>query len=230
MPNFEAVPASALFTSNAADRRNGLTGEYFNIMQFRWQAAPPARTDLSELGQDGRRGSAASEAAVHARRSARSISTGGMARRAPDMNDDDFGVRWTGYLAAPVTGTYQLGAIGMNAFELYLDGKPIVNFNNIHERSYRYEQVKLEAGQALRDPPRLSRVPQRCRYPAGLVAPRRSRRALERSRSRGQSRRCRGARARPLAAPRRRGDESSRGRILRRRPRLAGHPARAAGS
>ena len=62
------------------------------------------------------------------------------------MNDDDFGVRWTGYLSAPVTGTYQLGAIGMNAFELYLDGKRIVDFNNIHERSYRYEQVKLEAG------------------------------------------------------------------------------------
>jgi beta-glucosidase len=63
-----------------------------------------------------------------------------------DMHDDDFGVRWSGYLSAPVSGTYQLGAIGMNAFELYLDGKPIVNFNNIHERSYRYEQVQLEAG------------------------------------------------------------------------------------
>jgi beta-glucosidase len=62
------------------------------------------------------------------------------------MNDDDFGIRWTGYLAAPVSGTYQLGAIGLNAFELYLDGKPIVNFNNIHEHSYRYEEVKLEAG------------------------------------------------------------------------------------
>src|ERR1700733_5727980 len=64
----------------------------------------------------------------------------------PNMNDGDFGVRWTGYLTPLVTGTYQLGAIGMNAFELYLDGKRIVDFNNIHERSYRYEQVQLEAG------------------------------------------------------------------------------------
>src|SRR5580704_857479 len=62
------------------------------------------------------------------------------------MHDDDFGVRWNGFLTAPVTGTYQLGAIGMNAFELYLDGKQLVQFNNIHERSYRYEAVELEAG------------------------------------------------------------------------------------
>ena len=62
------------------------------------------------------------------------------------MNDDDFGVRWTGYLSAPATGKYQLGAIGMNAFELYLDGKRIADLNNIHERNYRYADVDLEAG------------------------------------------------------------------------------------
>ena len=46
-----------------------------------------------------------------------------------DLNDDDFGVRWTGTLTAPVTGTYQLGAAGKNAFELYLDGKQLVAMN-----------------------------------------------------------------------------------------------------
>jgi hypothetical protein len=40
-----------------------------------------------------------------------------------DMNDDDFGVRWTGFIAAPVSGKYQIGAIGMNAFEIYLTAK-----------------------------------------------------------------------------------------------------------
>lgn len=63
-----------------------------------------------------------------------------------DMNDDDFGVRWTGYLAPPVSGEYRLGAIGFNAFELYLDEKRIARFNNIHERGYEYAQVELEAG------------------------------------------------------------------------------------
>ena len=64
-----------------------------------------------------------------------------------DMNDDDFGVRWTGFLSAPTTGAYQVGAIGMNAFELYLDGKLIVQFNGIHDRAYRAAAVVLQAGQ-----------------------------------------------------------------------------------
>ena len=64
----------------------------------------------------------------------------------PGMNDDDFGVRWTGYLAVPATGKYQIGAIGMNAFELYLDGKRIADLNNIHERNYRYADLDLKAG------------------------------------------------------------------------------------
>src|SRR5258708_11348161 len=62
------------------------------------------------------------------------------------MNDDDFGVRWTGYLMAPFSGTYQLGAIGMNAFELYFDGKRLVSFNGIHEVSYQYAPIELQAG------------------------------------------------------------------------------------
>lgn len=67
-----------------------------------------------------------------------------------DMNDDDFGVRWTGYLKAPVTGTYQLGAIGMNAWELDLDGKRIAASNSIHGYNYAYEPVSLEAGRRYR--------------------------------------------------------------------------------
>jgi len=62
------------------------------------------------------------------------------------MNDDDFGIRWTGYLSTPASGTYQLGAIGMNALEFYFDGKPLFQFNNIHERAYQYAPVQLEAG------------------------------------------------------------------------------------
>jgi beta-glucosidase len=62
------------------------------------------------------------------------------------MNDDDFGVRWTGYLSPPVSGAYQLGAIGMNAFELYLDGQELVSTNTIHSFAYQYAPVQLEAG------------------------------------------------------------------------------------
>ena len=34
----------------------------------------------------------------------------------------------------------------MNAFELYLDGKKLLDFNNIHERAWRSSPVDLEAG------------------------------------------------------------------------------------
>jgi beta-glucosidase len=62
------------------------------------------------------------------------------------MNADDFGASWSGYITAPATGTYQIGAIGMNAWELSIDGKQIVQFSGIHEGAYRYAPVQLEAG------------------------------------------------------------------------------------
>ena len=62
------------------------------------------------------------------------------------MNPDDFGASWSGYITAPVTGTYQIGAFGMNAWELSIDGKQIVQYNNIHEGAYRYAPVELKAG------------------------------------------------------------------------------------
>src|ERR1019366_7897858 len=45
-----------------------------------------------------------------------------------------------------VTGKYQLGAIGMNAYEISLDGKPLASGNSVHESNYRYEDVELQAG------------------------------------------------------------------------------------
>jgi beta-glucosidase len=119
MPTPETVPSSALFTSDGPDRKNGLQAEYFN------KANPQplfTRIDpqIAFRWWDG-------------------------APR-PDMDDDNFSVRWTGYLAPPATGKYQLGAIGMNAYEISLDGKPLVSADNMHESNYRYEDVELQAG------------------------------------------------------------------------------------
>jgi beta-glucosidase len=119
MPTPETVPSSALFTSDGPDRKNGLQAEYFN----RDNPQPLfTRIDpqIAFRWWDG-------------------------APRA-DMDDDNFSVRWTGYLAPPETGKYQLGAIGMNAYEITLDGKPLVSANNVHESNYRYEDVELQAG------------------------------------------------------------------------------------
>jgi beta-glucosidase len=119
MPTPETVPSSALFTSDGPDRKNGLAAEYFN------KADPQplfTRIDpqIAFRWWDG-------------------------APRA-DMDDDNFHVRWTGYLAPPVTGKYQLGAMGMNDYEISLDGKPLVSAKNHHESNYRYADVELQAG------------------------------------------------------------------------------------
>jgi beta-glucosidase len=145
MPNFETVPTSALFTSNAADRKSGLTGEYYNSANFDGKAHRPRELTYPNSGK--MIGDIPADPKPHFTRvdPTPTFDWHDGAPR-PDMHDDDFGVRWSGFLQAPVTGTYQLGAIGLNAFELYLDGKKIVGFNNIHEKSYSYEEVKLEAG------------------------------------------------------------------------------------
>ena len=63
-----------------------------------------------------------------------------------DLNDDNFGVRWTGFLAPKVSGTYQIGATGLNAYELTFAGKVIARRDNVHERGYEWQTMDLEAG------------------------------------------------------------------------------------
>ena len=43
----------------------------------------------------------------------------------------------------------------MNAFELSVDGKQIIAYNNIHEGAYRYAAVELKAGTDPNDPHRV---------------------------------------------------------------------------
>ena len=145
LPAFEVVPASALFVSDGQDRRHGLTAEYFGVSNF--DGKPHRQRELTWPNSGKMVGDVPKDVKPLFTRVDSQIDShweNGAPR--PDMNDDDFGVRWTGYLSAPVSGTYQLGAIGLNAFEVYLDGKPLVDFNGIHERSYQYAPVTLEAG------------------------------------------------------------------------------------
>jgi beta-glucosidase len=134
----ETVPASALFTTDGADRRAGLLGEYFSTASFNGQIyRAPGKTPAA----------AEPDAKPHFTRVDAEINFKWWdgAPRA-DMDDDNFGVRWVGFLAPPVTGKYRLGGVGMNAFEIYLGGKLLARANNRDERSYSYETVDLEAG------------------------------------------------------------------------------------
>ncbi len=145
LPSFETIPSSALFTAEGAGRRSGLNGEYFASGNFDGKQHRPRELTYPSSGQMVGKVPAGAKPAFTRVDGQIDFRWWDGAPR-PDLNDDDFGVRWTGYLSAPATGKYQIGAIGMNAFELYLDGKRIADLNNIHERNYRYATVDLQAG------------------------------------------------------------------------------------
>ena len=146
LPTFEVIPNTALFTSDGADRQNGLRGEYFTSANFDGQLHRPRELTVPNSGKlIGRIPQNPTPLFTRVDPQIDFHWWDGAPRQ--DMDDDDFGVRWTGYLSAPVSGTYQLGAAGVNAFELYLDGKLLTKFNSIHGgRTYQSASVELEAG------------------------------------------------------------------------------------
>ena len=137
MPHFEVIPASAL--------PGGLTGEYFASGNFDGVAHRPAELTYPSSGKlvgkipDNPK-------AVMTRVDPQVDFYWWEGSPSPQLPDDDFGVRWSGFIQAPSSGTYQLGAIGLNAYELYLDGKQIVKSSSIHGFNYQYAPMTLEAG------------------------------------------------------------------------------------
>ena len=64
----------------------------------------------------------------------------------PRLPINDFSIRWTGEILAPVSGTYQIGAWAMPELKLTLDGKEIINKRSEHHAFYKEYTVDLEAG------------------------------------------------------------------------------------
>jgi beta-glucosidase len=146
MPSFETVPSSALSTV-ASGGVKGLRAEYYAASTFDGKRhREGVQTWPPELDTSGPEPKAL--APLFTRTDAQvDFNWWEKAPRA-GMKDGDFGVRWTGFLRAPVSGTYQLGAFGRNAFEIYLDGKLVTRQNFMHEAGYDYAPVDLEAGKA----------------------------------------------------------------------------------
>jgi beta-glucosidase len=143
MPVYEVVPTSALFTTNGNDRKPGLKGEYFATANF---DSKLPRVSADSFFRPGKMVTVADPKPVLTRIDAKIDFQWWDGTPDPRIPDDDIGVRWTGFLAPPVTGTYRLGGYGFNAWEITLDGKQVAHFNNIHERSYDYGTVDLQAG------------------------------------------------------------------------------------
>lgn len=127
LPSFEIIPAENLFHGN----EKGLKADYYNNNQF---------TGNIVFSQ--------TEQTVDA----------SWSDKAPrkDLNDDNFGVRWTGEISVDQTGEYKLGIITTCKVNLYLNDSIIVKtsyhfrdeFNDARLR--KSNPVKLEAGKKYR--------------------------------------------------------------------------------
>ncbi|MGH7616971.1 MAG: glycoside hydrolase family 3 C-terminal domain-containing protein [Gemmatimonadaceae bacterium] len=128
-PVLDVVPQSALKTP---DGKQGLRAEFFSTRDM--NGAPLfSRTDANVDANWG----------------------DGAPRK--DMNADDFGVRWTGTITAPETGTYRIGLIGTVKFELFLDDSMIVRSNYpTHDGEFpdprlsQTDPIPLQGGRAYR--------------------------------------------------------------------------------
>ncbi len=65
---------------------------------------------------------------------------------APQLNDDDFSVRWTGYIVPPVTGSYNIGCWGMPTLDIWFEGEKILSHNSPDHAFHHEKAVKMEAG------------------------------------------------------------------------------------
>ncbi|MFC1543429.1 glycoside hydrolase family 3 C-terminal domain-containing protein [Candidatus Neomarinimicrobiota bacterium] len=125
LPSFAVIPSMALFTDDGGRRRSGLKGEYFDNRDF---TGEPVFTRIDKQIDFNWWEGAPRE----------------------KFDDDNFGVRWTGELIPPVTGTYALGANGFTGFRITLEDSLLVRFRGSHEPRTTYENVELEAGRSYR--------------------------------------------------------------------------------
>jgi beta-glucosidase len=116
--NLNVIPVNYLLT---ADGKPGVTGEYFANARLEGEAAfTRIDKNIDFYWESG--------------------------SPAPELNDDNFSVRWTGYLAPPVSGTYKIGCWGMPILDIWFEGEKILSHNSEHHAFHHEKAVELEAG------------------------------------------------------------------------------------
>ncbi len=121
MPAFECVPTSALRVDAAPDAAPGLRATYFANRDFE---GPPV---LERVEPELRFASTVNPPV-------------------PEFRNKPFSARWEGFLVAPETGNYTVGAYGFKSFRIVVGGQEIVRSNEHHKRKVVYAPVRLEAG------------------------------------------------------------------------------------
>lgn len=125
MPFYDPVPSSVLFHGNEA----GLFTEYFDNHELQGNAVYTEVSPQLDVN---------------------------WSNKAPrnDLDDDNFGVRWTGELKPDITGTYQIGVISTSRVKVFLDdsvvARTVYHFRDEYgdPRLRKSVAMKLEAGKS----------------------------------------------------------------------------------
>jgi len=118
MPKLTTVPAENLSFEDGKTLKPGLKVSYFDNAKFNQN---PVKEDFTSILKINYWDKAPLE----------------------NLDDDNFGVRWTGFLTAPSTGNYLLGAYG-NGFRVSINDSLLVEYQNQHESHQRFVSVFLE--------------------------------------------------------------------------------------
>ncbi|WP_319501864.1 glycoside hydrolase family 3 C-terminal domain-containing protein [uncultured Draconibacterium sp.] len=135
--DYPVVDSKYLFTiDEQGEKVQGLTGHYFNNMNLEGEPAL-VKVDSEVKFKWGRNESPTTTDVAQ-----------GIISADKAINADNFSVRWTGKLVAPMTGEYSLGASSDDGCRLYFDGKLIANGWFNHGKEVFFGDVELEKGKA----------------------------------------------------------------------------------
>jgi len=114
------IPASAL-SSGGTGASEGLKGEYFDNRELKGDPALVRTDEIVNFEW-------------------------GAFSPAPSLQPQNFSVRWTGKLTAPVSGKYLLGASGNGGMRVYLNGQVLVEEFANRRTKVITKEIDLEAG------------------------------------------------------------------------------------
>ena len=122
LPDLQPVPGSALFTTDGGTRVSGLTGAYY---RGHFEGGPVFSRVDPAIDFDWADGAPRD-----------------------DLDDDAFGVRWTGEIVAPVTGRYILAVRCTTMCRLFVEDRQLGEGRGDHEPATAAGEVLLRAGRS----------------------------------------------------------------------------------
>ena len=97
----------------------------------------------------------------------------GSAAPASGVTADNFSVRWTGRVQAPVTGTYRFSTVSDDGIRLWVNGQQVINNWTDHASTTNTSAaISLTAGVKYTDHPRVLREGRQCDREAAVDLPR----------------------------------------------------------